>query len=202
MLKAILFDLDGVLADTHDGWHALVNLLLKRHEGKKITIKEFDEHIWNKSSIPDTTRRYFPSIDERTLREGIDEHISILLERTTKNDEDIATVIELAKRFKLAVITNSGRAYAEKLLTHIWMREHIDFVIGSDESQSKPSPAMIKRTLSALRTREDEAVYVGDSESDEQAAKNAGVRFIGFRRAGETSVETLHELLTLQILQS
>jgi phosphoglycolate phosphatase len=44
----------------------------------------------------------------------------------------------------------------------------------------KPSPHLVSRALDALGANADEAVLVGDSTSDIDAARHAGVRTIGY----------------------
>ena len=43
---------------------------------------------------------------------------------------------------------------------------------------SKPAPGGIHRALGQLRVDADRALHIGDSESDERAARAAGVRFL------------------------
>ncbi len=59
----------------------------------------------------------------------------------------------------------------------------------------KPAPDMVLAACELLGVAPTEAVMVGDSSYDRDAARAAGVRFIGFRCAGDAKIETLVELL-------
>ncbi len=50
-------------------------------------------------------------------------------------------------------------------------------VTSAEASAPKPDPAVFLRALEALRARPERAVHVGDSESDEEGARMAGMRF-------------------------
>ena len=48
----------------------------------------------------------------------------------------------------------------------------------SEDCPPKPDPTMIRRALSKLGVRADEAIFVGDNLEDKQAGEGAGVRAI------------------------
>ena len=63
--KAILFDMDGVLIDSHGAWLDRFNAALENFGFKKIHAEEFDRHIWA-INFAETVNKYFPgkTIDE------------------------------------------------------------------------------------------------------------------------------------------
>jgi len=66
-------------------------------------------------------------------------------------------------------------------LQHIGMSELFDVVIAQDRDSIRDKSNMILDALEALHVGKGESVMVGDSLSDLNAAKDAGVEFIGVR---------------------
>ncbi len=50
-----------------------------------------------------------------------------------------------------------------------------------DVPRPKPHPDLLLKALAHFDVPPDQALYVGDSDLDRQAARGAGVRFLGFR---------------------
>jgi beta-phosphoglucomutase-like phosphatase (HAD superfamily) len=46
----------------------------------------------------------------------------------------------------------------------------------------KPDPDVLTRALGSLHLRPEDAVMIGDTGTDVEAAKRAGVRFLGYGR--------------------
>ena len=90
----------------------------------------------------------------------------------------------------LAIASNQGGARRDKpgRLTigaiqaqMRWIRQQLGisavrFAIG--DSRKKPSPAMLVQLMSEFATDAADTVFVGDAETDRQAAEAAGVRFV------------------------
>ena len=75
-----------------------------------------------------------------------------------------------------ALVTNGGRAPASQVLSKFGFDKYLSSVITRDEVRSlKPDPEGVLKTLSFLKIRADQAVFVGDSTIDIEAAKKAGV---------------------------
>jgi HAD superfamily hydrolase (TIGR01509 family) len=57
-----------------------------------------------------------------------------------------------------------------------------DLVItAADVKNPKPHPESIEKILAKLNLKKKEAVFIGDSEVDRQAAESAGVKFIAYK---------------------
>jgi HAD superfamily hydrolase (TIGR01549 family) len=89
----------------------------------------------------------------------------------------------------LAVVTNNSARAADR-----YLREHAhrgrslrDFFTavhgrGPDPDLMKPHPDVLTRALTGLGLPPDSAVMIGDTPTDAEAARAAGVRFIGYGR--------------------
>ena len=81
---------------------------------------------------------------------------------------------------RLGVVTAKRRETVALAFDRIPIEHLFETVVGGDETtEHKPHPAPLLLALERMSATPDEAVYVGDSPFDMQAAKAAGVRAIG-----------------------
>jgi HAD superfamily hydrolase (TIGR01509 family) len=102
----------------------------------------------------------------------------------------------LAERYRLGIATN--RTGTMFLVSRIFglspYFQHM--VTAGDVPRPKPHPDMLHRALALFRVEPREAVYIGDSDLDCRASREAGIPFIGFgyQPAGGLAVESMDEL--------
>jgi HAD superfamily hydrolase (TIGR01509 family) len=73
-------------------------------------------------------------------------------------------------------------------------------VTALDVKHPKPHPESIEKILQRFNLEKEEAVFVGDSEVDQQTAKSAGIRFIAYKNreiANDFFIEDHLDLLDL-----
>ncbi len=101
----------------------------------------------------------------------------------------------------LAVVSSNQQATLDDLLDHFGLADRFDVVYGREPSiaslsRKKPSPYYLERVLEDLDATT--ALFVGDNESDIEAADNAGIdsAFIRrpHRRSFDLSVEPTYEI--------
>ncbi|MZF90019.1 HAD family hydrolase [Streptomyces sp. SID5643] len=88
------------------------------------------------------------------------------------------------RRLRLAVVTNNSPRAADAYLREHGLRGHFHTVHGRtpDPDLMKPHPDVVHRALTSLRLRPQDAVMIGDTSADVEAAGRAGVPFIGYGR--------------------
>ena len=93
---------------------------------------------------------------------------------------------ELRRRgFRLAVASSAKEEELEPLLRIAGAHDLIESATSADDAgSSKPDPDVIHAALGRLRAAPGEAVMVGDTPYDAEAAVRAGVAFVGFRCGG------------------
>jgi len=92
---------------------------------------------------------------------------------------------------RIAVVSSNPKQLVVKILKEKSLYEYVDVIIGQDEvSRGKPHPEPILLVLSKLKVKPEEAVVIGDSTYDVQAARAAGVIAIGVC----TGISTAKEL--------
>jgi HAD superfamily hydrolase (TIGR01509 family) len=95
---------------------------------------------------------------------------------------------------EVAVATNRG-ASAHAVLEAVGLSPFVDLVVTTrDVPRPKPHPDLLLKVLHHFGRSPREAVYVGDSDLDREAASRATVPFLGFRRSEPPSAWSPQEV--------
>ena len=87
----------------------------------------------------------------------------------------------LKPKFGLAVATNRSNTIGSVIET-FELKGYFDLVISSlDVQNPKPHPESILKVLKFFQITPQEALYIGDSSVDDEAAKAAGVLFVSYK---------------------
>ncbi|MBR2801105.1 MAG: HAD family hydrolase [Erysipelotrichaceae bacterium] len=87
------------------------------------------------------------------------------------------TLLELKKRYKLAILTNGSTYSQMSKIRSAGIEDLFDYILTSEEAGAgKPKTRMFEKALEALQVEKEEALYVGDTFStDILGAKRAGI---------------------------
>lgn len=180
---ALLFDLDGTLADTLEDIRASAN------------------HVRAAAGLPAmdraTTRRMIGdgarNLVARAVadnRAGLDPDAALELfrahhegqcTRTVELFDGVAESLQAwhAEGHPMAVVTNKPERYAAEIVRHLGLARWLEVVVGGDTlAVRKPDPEPIFEALRRLDASPETAVMIGDGEQDVRAGKAAGVRTI------------------------
>lgn len=178
MIKAILFDLDGTLADTN-------NLIFQsfRHTLAHYDILDVsDEDIYALFGEPleYSMARFKPEeVDNMvTVYRNYNESRHDELIRPFANVQE--TLAELKERgLALAIVTSKRQAVAMRSLDALDLTPYFDVIVTPELTQKhKPDPAPVNYALNALGVSPNEAVMVGDSPFDIASGKGAGCQTV------------------------
>ena len=197
MIKAVIFDWDGTLADTKK---AVVKSFQKvlSEAGCRVS-DEFIERrigIGTKKTIIEAFRECHMRLDVSTLEKLAKEKIRIQAELT-----DIVSLLEgatelletLQERTKIALATMSNRKVVDKLLPEKRIEGCFEVVVTTDEiAKPKPDPEVFLVSAAKLGVKPEDCVVVEDSVFGVRAAKEAGMKCIAVS-SGVYSREELEE---------
>jgi len=194
-MRAVLFDLDGVFVESKDVWSHVMRAVARKFRYPEITPEQI-ESAWGQG-IADDARSFYPGLGVAQLEIEYNllfpEHIAQL---NVDPDASSAVVALRARDIAVAVVTNSPTNVARAMLDQARIVPDI-LVSGSDVPAPKPAPDGILRALRMLKTAAGDAVFVGDTKFDREAARRAAIRFVGYRIDGDVRIESLREIADL-----
>jgi pyrophosphatase PpaX len=197
MIKAILFDMDGVLLDSYKMWFSMFEHALKKFMNQPLTDKEFKEHIWSRS-FQILVKEYFPGKEKEVEAYYFPKVKDYMDQMEVYPVEDVLKQLK-EKGLKTAIVSNTFTSTVNQMLTKAGFDKYFDLVLGGDcVKHAKPSPDSLLFCLDKLNLKPQEAIYIGDSKYDIQAGKAAKVFTVGLKiDGGNKTIKDLKELLTL-----
>lgn len=178
-VKAVIFDMDGVLIDAREWHYQALNQALQLF-GEKI---EFDEHIKRFDGLPTRVKLEMLSLEGRLPRHVHDivnrvkqeRTLRIAAEKCTPNLGHLILVGWLKSRgIRVAVATNSVRLTAEFMLNSAGLLSLMDCVqTNEDIERAKPDPSIYQRVSELLNVPPRNCLVVEDSETGVRAASSA-----------------------------
>jgi AHBA synthesis associated protein len=193
-VRAVLFDMDGVLVFSEDAWFAVYNETLVHFGHDPVPRAEFDS-IYGNGAAADRDA-YMP---ERTVAEIEAAYARLFdarLGEIRPNGEAPGVLAELRRRgIRTAVATNTTAPLALRILSLHGLLPLLDATASADEAGAgKPDPAVVRLAAQRVGVPLSECLFVGDSRFDEEAATAAPVRFVGLGHGGGERIESLEEL--------
>jgi len=196
MIKAILYDLDGVLVDATEWHYESLNIALKEVAG---FIIERDEHISTFNGIP--TKKKMEILNEQNrlslnlFQEVWDkkqEKTKEVIERSASIDQNKIRLHNNTKNMKKACITNSIRETAMLMLEKTGQLEFMDFVISNEDvTEPKPSPEGYNLAMKRLKLEPHECMIVEDAPKGIEAAKLSGANVYEVNGFYDVSLENV-----------
>lgn len=192
--KAMLFDMDGVLIRSEEIWFRVLEEAGRRFRGTPVTREEFLPTFGQGTAADLSVFGFRCSVQtlDRFYVENFGEH----LEGVWVNPEAAPLLDALAADGILCgVVTNTVLPLAEQVLQKADLRRRVRSVSCADlVEKAKPAPDLVHHALAALGVAAHDAWMVGDSRYDREAARAAGVHFVGFGIDGDERVDTLAQL--------
>ena len=187
-LKAVLLDIDGTLVDSNDA-HAQAWQAVFERNGYPVSFERVRELIGEGGDklLPAITRLDASSPDGKRLateRRALFEHV--YLPRLRAFPRAGALIERLhAQGFSLVVASSATDDELQPLLELCGALPFISHQTSSDDAQhSKPDPDIVQVALRKARCAPSEAILLGDTPYDVDAAVKAGVRAVAVRSGG------------------
>ena len=192
-MRAVLFDMDGVLADVSKSYRRAVIETASAWD-TELTLEEvgFAKASGDATNDWELTRRLLAErgvnvdlqeVTERfeALYQGTDEAPGLRRFESLRFDHE--SLERFAARFSLAVVTGRPRSDAERFLSEQGVAGLFSTVVCMEDGPSKPDPAPVRLALERLGTKT--AWMVGDTPDDMRAARGASALPIGLVAVGD-----------------
>ena len=192
MLKALLLDLDGTIADT-DALHMPLWAELLGNHGVEVD-EEFYKHRISGRLNPDILNEFLPHIEEKEVRSMI-EAKEVEFRGRTSELEPLPGLIgfldEARERgLPVALVTNAPRGNVEALLRGLGIEGYFDLTVLAEEvGVGKPDPEPYRIALKRLGIKADETIAFEDSASGIASAVGASISTVGL-----TTTQTAEKL--------
>lgn len=182
----ILFDLDGTLVETAPDLLAALNHVLESLTLRPVEIEAVRGLIGlgAKAMLRRGAALQNRDLPEDTMDRLWHEFIAYYSKNIAVGShafegvEDALAMLEELGAI-LAVCTNKPQALSEQLLSALGLSQRFAAIVGSDSvPDKKPHRDHILLTVNAAEGIPTKAIMVGDSRTDEKAARNAGLPFI------------------------
>lgn len=184
MIKAVLFDMDGVLIDAREWHYEALNMALTPfgvHIGRESHLSTFDGlstrqklKILSKShSIPEKLHDLLNNLKQKYTQELIIQrcrpifHHRYLLARLQQEG------------YQLAVCSNSVKDSVTAMMAQADLAQYLAFTLSNEDvSNPKPAPDIYLKAIQRLDLKPESCLIVEDNEKGIQAARASGAHVL------------------------
>lgn len=200
MIKAVLFDCDGVLIDSYE---STIDYL--QH-----TFSHFNLQVPPKESFlpllgtktPDIIRILQPQLTEsefeNVYRYSMTQSLRVAEQISLMPHVEVL-LQTLSKNYTLGVVSNRGKESLHKILENHHLSVFFKVILArEDVTYQKPDPEPLIKAMTMLETSPEQTVMIGDTAIDAAAAKSAKVPCIIYNNPdsslGDYQVKHLEEI--------
>lgn len=180
---ATIFDMDGVLVDTHDLIWGGVNKILGKYN-VHLAPEDIKNYIGKslEDDVQDWNNRYSLSLDLADFRTNLWNEQKKSLKNLGENSSLTALLNELeTNNISKGVGTSSSRFRAIKILDWSGLRNYFPVLVAAEDVRNhKPSPDTFLKVAQKLSAPPENCIVIEDSYSGILAAKIAKMRAIGY----------------------
>ena len=184
-LKAVLFDMYGVLLDS-EPLHDKIAILVLQKFGIEANHDILNKYVGSSSKVmwEDLVVRFsLPSTSEELLDLYWKTIIDELKISGIQASEGILVLLENLRASKIvtAVASSSRRDFILAVMDYIGIAGYMDEIVdGFSIKNGKPAPDIYLEAARRLGVKSDECLVIEDSTNGINAGKNAGMKVVGY----------------------
>ena len=197
-IQAVLFDLDGTLADTAPDMARTVNLMLRSRKLTPVPIDHVRPHV-SKGARGMIGAAFGITPDRPEFQAMREEFLTLYRDnlcidtRLFPGMEALLGSLE-ARGITWGVVTNKFESLARPVLAGLGLEQRAAVIVGGDTCpRPKPFPDPLLFAAASIGVAPMRTLYIGDDERDVQAARAAGMPVIvaGYGYLGDGSPPAL-----------
>jgi beta-phosphoglucomutase len=197
MIKAIVFDMDGVLIEAKDWHYEALNRALRLFG---FEISRYD-HLTTFDGLP-TKRKLQILSAEHDLPAKLHDFINEMKQQYTMElvnalckprfNHEYALSRLRAQGYRLAVASNSIRSTIEVMMQRAALEQYLDFTISNqDVTRAKPDPEMYTLAITRFGLTPQEVLIVEDNENGVRAAIASGAHVLQVQDVDEVTYQNI-----------
>lgn len=206
-IKAVLFDMDGVLIEAKEWHYEALNRALELF-GTPISRHD---HITTFDGLPTRKKLEMLSV-EKGLPKELHDFINELKQQYTMDIVHTRckptfihqyTLSSLkASGYLLGVCSNSVRNSVSTMMQKAGLKQYLDILVSNEDvSAGKPDPEMYIRAIEHFNLKPQECLIVEDNDKGIRAARAAGAHLLVVREVDETNLQNIQARI-MEIEQS
>lgn len=201
MVKAILFDMDGVLIDAKD-WHyealnkalGLFGIEISRYDHlhtfdglpTKVKLKMLSEQYY----LPEQLHGFVNQMKQQYTAQMIHEKCHPMFHHEyalSKLHND---------GYKIAVCSNSIRSTIELMMEKSMLIDYLDLIVSNEDvKKAKPDPEMYQTAISKFGLKSEECIVVEDNPNGIAAGKASGASVLEVATVYDVNYENIKRLI-------
>lgn len=201
MIKAIIFDMDGVLIDAKDWHYEALNRALRLF-GHEISRHA---HLTAYDGLPTRKKLEMLSI-ESGLPRGLHEFINELKQNYTMEyiqtrckprfTHEFALSRLKTMNYRMAVASNAIRKSVDTMLAKSCLVEYFEFTLcNEDVTYPKPHPAIYHESIRRLGYKPSECLVLEDNENGVRAAQHAGAHVMIINTVDDVRLDAIQAFI-------
>lgn len=175
-IRGIIFDLDGTLIEAYEAIYLGLKEVFQQAGREMFPYEELKHFL--KADLESTLHQFFsPEETQQKIPVMRKKYEEVYLDHTHFLDGAKETIETLHNRgVILGVASNKFGRFSRLALNHLKVSSYFKSVIGAgDVPRNKPFPDMIHTVLREMELPPEEVVFVGDTLTDIETGKEAGV---------------------------
>ncbi len=197
MIKAIIFDMDGVLIDAKDWHYEALNKALGLF-GMQISRYE---HLVTFDGLPTKEKLEMLSL-ERNLPRGLHSFINDMKQLYTMQivytsckprfHHEYALSRLKQDGYKIAVCSNSIKHTIATMMKQAALDKYLDFFLSNqDVSKAKPNPEIYNKAIQKMQLQPREVLVIEDNENGIRAAKDSNANVMVIKDINDVNYENI-----------
>lgn len=182
----ILFDLDGTLVDTAPDLLGALNHVLTDMGLAPVSLSAVAEMIGHgaRAMIETGLKTQNAVVSATDMDAAFERFIAFYIANIAVGSRPFEGAVAALETLRaegaaLAVCTNKRQDLSVCLISELGLSGHFDVIFGADRATNrKPHADHVFETLAEAGGDPARALFVGDSRTDERAARNAGLPFV------------------------
>lgn len=200
-IKAILFDMDGVLIDAKD-WHyealnkalGLFGMEINRYDHlsafdglpTKVKLQKLSKRFY----LPESLHPFINEVKQSYTAEIVHQRCHPMFHH------EYALSKLHSEGYKIAVCSNSIRKTIELMMEKSELMPYIDMIVSNEDVvKSKPDPEMYTTTINKFGLKPEECIVVEDNPNGIQAGKASGAHVLEVATVYDVTYDNIKRLI-------